>query len=213
MGTIGYGAMYPRSMPANLLVVAEAIVSVLLTALSTGLVFAKFSRSTARLVFMQKATISPVNGVPTLVFRVGNQRGNQIVDARIRVGMVRTERSPDGSTFYRMLDLKLTRDRALSLSRTWSVQHTIDRDSPLYGETPESMADKEVELQVMVLGMDDTFMQTVHGQHRYFPSQIVFGARPADVLSETPEGNLILDLRKFHDVEPTLPVEGFPYPM
>jgi inward rectifier potassium channel len=126
--------------------------------------------------------------------------------------MIRTEHGAGGSTFYRMLDLKPTRERALSLSRSWSVQHTIDRDSPLHGETPRSLVEKEIELQVLVVGLDDIFMQTVHAQHRYFTDQIVWGARHADVLSETPDGHLMLDLTKFHHVEQTPPTREFPYP-
>jgi len=212
MGTIGYGAMFPESTAANVLVVAESIVSLLLTAVSTGLVFAKFSRSTARFVFTRHAVISPVNGVPTLMFRLGNQRGNQIVNAQIRLVLVRTERTSEGDTFYRMLDLKPTRERALSLSRSWNVLHAIDAHSPLAGETPASVAEKEVELQVMVIGIDDISMQTVHAAHRYFAKDIVWGARMADVLTETPDGHMLLDLGRFHDVEPTAPAPGFPYP-
>jgi len=212
MGTIGYGAMFPESTAANVVVVAESIVSLLLTALATGLVFAKFSRSTARFVFSRCAVISPVGGVPTLMFRIGNERGNQLVNAQIRMVMVRTEQTPDGGTFYRMLDLHPTRERALSLSRSWNVLHTIDASSPLAGETPVSLAEKEIELQVMVLGTDDVSMQTVHAGHRYFAKEIIFGARMADVLSETADGDLILDLRRFHDVEPTAPTPDFPYP-
>jgi inward rectifier potassium channel len=147
-----------------------------------------------------------------LMFRVGNERQNQIIDTRITVVMIRTERTEDGGTFYRMLDLPLQRGHALSLSRSWSVQHTIDATSPLHGETPESLATKEIELQVLVMGVDDILMQMVHAQHRYFAKQILWGARHADVLSETPDGNLLLDLRKFDDVEPTRPTEAFPYP-
>ena len=212
MGTIGYGAMFPESTAANVLVVGESIVSLLLTAMSTGLVFAKFSRSTARFVFSRRAVISPVNGVPTLVFRLGNQRGNQIVNAEIRLVLVRTEHTSEGETFYRMLDLKPSRERALSLSRSWNVLHPIDASSPLAGETPATVVEKEVELNVMVVGIDDTSMQTVHAAHRYFAKDIVWGARLADVLTETPDGHLLLDLRRFHDVEPTAPAPGFPYP-
>jgi inward rectifier potassium channel len=212
MGTIGYGNMYPRTGAANVLVVAEAITGLTLAAVWTGLVFAKFSRSTARLVFTRRAVISPMDGVPTLMFRISNQRSNQIVDARITLVMIRTEQLPDGGTFYRMVDLKLQRSRALSLSRSWSVHHTINDHSPLHGETPESLAAKDIELQVLTVGLDDIFMQTVHAQHRYFANQIVWGARHADILSETPEGNLVLDLGKFDVVEPTKPTETFPYP-
>jgi len=212
MGTVGYGAMFPESTAANLVVTAEAISGLTLTALATGLVFAKFSRLTARLIFTESATISLLNGVPALSFRLGNERGNQIVDAQIKVVLVRTERTTEGKTFYRMLDLNLTRQRALSLSRSWNVVHVINAESPLHGETPESLAAKEVELQVQVIGLDDATMQMVHGGHRYFARQILWGHRMADVLSETPDGHLLLDLRKFHDVEPTEPTADFPYP-
>jgi inward rectifier potassium channel len=212
MGTVGYGAMFPDSTGANLVVTVEAITGLTLTALATGLVFAKFSRSTARLIFTEKATIAPLNGVPTLSFRLGNERGNQIVDAQLKVVLVRTEQTREGKLFYRMLDLPLTRQRALSLSRSWNALHVIDRESPLYGETPASLAAKEVELQVQVIGLDDATMQMVHGGHRYFARDILWGHRLADVLSETPDGHLLLDLRKFHDIEPTEPTAEFPYP-
>jgi inward rectifier potassium channel len=212
MGTIGFGAMYPQSRGANLLVVLESLVSLTLTALATGLVFAKFSRSTARMVFTRQAVISPVNGVPTFSFRVGNERGNQIVDAKIRVVLMRTELLAEGGTFYRMVDLPLTRDRALSLSRSLTVQHVIDDRSPLHQMSPEEARAQEVEVQVMVVGLDDATMQTVHSLHRYYVNDLLWGARHADVLSEPSERLLVLDLRRFHVVEPSRPTPGFPYP-
>lgn len=212
MGTIGYGAMYPESPAANLLVVVESIASLLLTAVSTGLVFAKFSRSTAAIAFSDKAVIAPMNGVPTLMFRMGNMRGNQIVDAQIRVAMTRTERTAEGGSFYRTVDLKLTRERAMSLQRSWSVQHPLVGDSPLVGQSPESLAAAEAEMQIMVIGLDDVTMQLVHASHRYLASQVLWGARYADILSETPEGDLLLDLGKFHHTEPTAPTADFPFP-
>jgi inward rectifier potassium channel len=212
MGTIGYGAMYPESGAANLLMVGESLTSLTLTALATGLVFAKFSRSTARIVFTREAVISPMNGVPTLMFRLGNLRGNSIVDAQIRVVMMRTEKLPEGGVFYRMLDLKLTRERSLSMSRSWAVHHPITPESPLYGQGPEKCAAAEVEVQVMVVGLDDITMQPIHASHRYFARQMLWGARHADILSESADGNLLLDLRKFHDTEPTTPTETFPFP-
>jgi len=212
MGTIGYGAMYRDSTAANVLVVFESIASLLLMAVSTGLVFAKFSRSTARFVFSRCAVITPLHGVPTLMFRLGNERSNQLVNAEIRLVMVRTEQMPEGGTFYRMLDLKPSRERALSLSRSWNVLHAIDGTSPLAGETPASVAEKEVELTVMVIGIDDITMQIVHTTHRYFAKDILWGARMADVLTETHDGHLQLDLGKFHDVEPSAPTPEFPYP-
>jgi inward rectifier potassium channel len=211
MGTVGYGAMYPESNAANLVVLAEAITGITLTALVTGLVFAKFSRSTARLRFTSEAVICPLNGVPSLMLRVGNQRGNRIVDAQIRVVMMRTERTREGSTFYRNHDLRLQRDRALTLARSFNVIHVIDRDSPLWECTPETFVAGECELQVLIVGLDDVTMQTVHGSRQYFTHQVIWGARHRDVLSEASDGALILDLTRFDEREPTPPTPEFPY--
>ena len=212
MGTVGYGAMYPASFGANVLVVAECIVGITLTALATGLVFAKFSRPSARVVFTREAVISPMNGVPALMFRIGNERGNQIVDTQIRAVLARTEHTAEGVMFYRFYDLKLVRERALSLSRSMSIIHMIDERSPLYGITPAELAEQEIEIDLMAVGIDDTSMQMVHAAHHYFTHQILWGARHVDILTDNGNGVLVVDLRKFHDTVPTVPTEGFPYP-
>lgn len=202
MGTIGYGTMYPESHAANALVVLESIVSLSVTALAAGLVFAKFSRPSARIVFSDSVTIAPEDGVDTLTVRIGNERGNAIVDAVFRVVLVRTEKSSEGKVFYRSRDLVLRRERALSLSRSWNVMHAIDERSPLFGATAESLAASEAELHVLVVGLDDITMQTVHAIHHYHAQKILLGRRHADVLSEDEDGNVTLDLGKFHETEP-----------
>jgi inward rectifier potassium channel len=213
LGTVGYGAMYPESFAANVLVVAETIVGLTLVALTTGLVFAKFSRPTARVVFTREAVISPMNGVPSLMFRIGNERSNnRIVDTQLRAVLSRTERTAEGSLFYRVIDLKLARDRALSLSRSMSIIHPIDEKSPFFGVTPQQAAEQEFELDLMVVGLDDTSMQIVHASQHYFANQILWGARHSDIISEGEDGAMVVDLRKFHDTEETKPIEGFPYP-
>jgi inward rectifier potassium channel len=211
MGTIGYGAMFPVGALTNSVVVAESITSVLVTALATGLVFSKFSLSSARILFTKEVVISLMDGVPTLMFRLGNERSSHIVEAQLRVSMVRTEKTKEGVTFYRMYDLALTRDRSQAFSRSWTAMHRIDSTSPLYGETPESLADNEVELLATVMGTDDTSLQPVHARRQYMHYEIVWGARHADILSETDDGDVVLDLRKFHDVTPTEATDSFPY--
>jgi inward rectifier potassium channel len=212
MGTIGYGAMYPTSGAANSIMIVESVSSLIVTAVATGLVFAKFSRSTARIAFSNLATIGPMDGVPTLMIRVGNERGNQILEATIRVAVIRTERLKEGTIFYRMYDLQLTRERSPAMARSWTVLHPIVATSPLFGATPESLAKTETELIATLVGTDDTSLQPVHARKRYFDHEIVWGARHADILSEDDSGNLILDVRKFHDIVPTTPIDGFPYP-
>jgi inward rectifier potassium channel len=212
MGTIRYGAMYPNSAAANVVMIAESVASLVVTAVATGLVFTKFSRSSARIAFSRHVVIGPMDGVPTLMIRVGNERGNQILEATVRVAMIRTERLKEGTTFYRMLDLQLSRERSPAMARSWTVLHPITKNSPLYGATPETMVRDEVEIVASVVGIDDTSLQPVHARRRYLDSEVTWGARHADVLSEDGDGNIVLDVRRFHDVEPTEPLEDFPYP-
>jgi inward rectifier potassium channel len=212
MGTVGYGAMYPASRAANLIVILESVTSLIVTAVATGLVFAKFSRSSARIVFSRQAVIGPMDGVPTLMLRVGNERSNQILEATIHVSLLRTEKTKEGMTFYRMYDLQLTRERSPAMARSWTVLHPITAGSPLYGATPESMAKQEVEILVSVVGVDDTSLQPVHARKQYEDRDVVWGARHGDIISEDAQGNVILDIGRFHHVVPTEPFEGFPYP-
>jgi inward rectifier potassium channel len=210
-GTIGYGSMFPTSRAANILMVGESVTSLIVTALATGLVFAKFSRSTARMRFSKKVCLTPINGVPTLTLRIGNQRGNAIVEATIHITLSRTEITAEGERFYRQYDLPLTRDRAPAMTRTWTVMHPITEWSMLKDATPESLAACEAEILVSVTGIDDTSMQNVHARVNYDHTDIAWGMRLADLLAEE-DGLFIVDLTKFDDVVPTQPIEGFPYP-
>jgi inward rectifier potassium channel len=206
MGTIGYGGMVPVSTLANTLVVAESVVGLIITALATGIVFARFSQASDQILFSRHVCISPMNGLPTLTFRVGNDRASTLVEAVVRVAAIRTERTIEGTIFYRLTDLELARDRSPALSRSWTVIHPITEKSPLFGATPQTCASDELELVVTIVGTDDTSRQPAHGRHRYVAKDIAWGARLADVLSEGPDGRLELDVRRFHEIIPVAPV-------
>jgi inward rectifier potassium channel len=212
MGTIGYGSMYPQTRLANTLVVVESVVGLVVTALATGLVFARFSQVRPRVVFASRAAVGPLDGVPMLMVRVGNERRNRIVNTTFRMTLMRTTRTAEGVIMYRASDVPLVRGRAPALARSWTILHSIDSASPLYGQSPESLLRDEIELTVEVAGTDDTSLQPVHAIYVYSADSLVFGARLADVLSDTPDGNILLDLGQFHELVPTEPIEGFPYP-
>ncbi|MEQ1568074.1 MAG: ion channel [Myxococcota bacterium] len=202
MGTIGYGAMYPATVPAHLLVVGESVVGLLLTALSTGLVFAKFSQPQGRIVFSDSVCVSDHDGRPTLMIRLGNSRGNRVLEANVRLDATLSTVTAEGRPFYRMLELTPVRARIPALSRSFSIMHVLDERSPLFGLTRTSADGWELELLVTLTGLDDTTGQTIHGQRVYEVDAIRFGHRFADVLSTAPDGSLVLDVSRFHDVEP-----------
>ncbi|HTA92935.1 MAG TPA: ion channel [Polyangiaceae bacterium] len=211
MGTIGYGDMHPVSTAANWLVVCEAVVSLILTAVATGLIFSKFSQLQARVAFTSTITITPMDGVPTMMFRLGNERGNQIVEALLHVVMLRTEHTREGMTFYKMIDIPLVRERSQAFTRSWTAMHSITKDSPLYGVTEAQMNAEEMEFIVSMIGTDDTSLQPVHARRHYTHKDVLWGARHADILTEQKDGTIILDLTKFHDTVPTKATPEFPY--
>lgn len=199
MATIGYGSMYPKSVFANLVVTVETVVGLLSFALITGLLFSRFSRPTARVLFSNVAVVSPYNGVPTLMFRVANERRNQLLQAEISVTLLRTERTAEGVEVRRQHDLKLVRDHSAFFSLSWTIMHPIDESSPLWGQTPESLAAGEVELAILLTGTDETFNQMVHGRFAYAAAEIQWNRRLADIIHRTPDGQRIVDYTRFHD--------------
>lgn len=201
LATIGYGGMSPTSDAANVVVVVEAVYGLLFTALSTGAVFAKFSQPRARIAFSKFVCVTQHEGKPTLMLRIGNARGNRVLEANVRLDLSVTRRTQEGRTFYSMSELTPVRARIPALSRSFSVMHVIDSSSPLHGMTMEDVVRAEVELLVTITGLDDTTGQTMHGQELYESDRIRVGHHPADMLSEE-EGQLVLDVAKFHEVEP-----------
>ena len=127
MATIGYGAMYPQTTYAHLLVSIEVLIGLLLIAMATSLMFARFSRPTAKMIFSNVAVICPYNGIPTLMFRVANLRNNWIVEAQVRVSLLLPEETTkEGHTMRRLYDLSLIRNESPFLTLTWVIMHPID---------------------------------------------------------------------------------------
>lgn len=202
LATVGYGHMHPESFAANVTVTVEAVVGTISTAILTGLVFAKFAAVGARIVFSEHVVIYPRDGVPTLMFRIGNDRRDSVMDAKVRATLTRTTRTQEGEIFYRMVDLKLARSVAPVLSRSFVLMHAIDADSPLAGMTAADFAEQEVELLVSVSGLDETTRGPVFAAHNYTDARIRWDHRFVDVLSTRADGRIVIDVRRFHEIEP-----------
>lgn len=200
--TIGYGAMAPGSSAGHVLMVLEAFVGMLTTAVVTGLVFAKFSRPTARVRFAKVAVVQPRNGQPHLMFRMANERGNQIVEARVQLALALWERTQEGELMRRFFDLKLVRAQNMMFALSWTAMHAIDADSPLYGQTQQSLRDAEAELVVSLVGTDETMAQTVHARWSYLADEIHFGHRYIDMIRFLPNGLRSVELDRIDDTEP-----------
>lgn len=202
LASIGYGAMYPKTTYANIIVTIEAMIGVMGIAMLTGLAFARFSRPTARVIFSRVALITVYEGLPTLTFRTANQRRNMILEAQMRVYLMRDEVTAEGQFMRRIYDLKLLRNQTPSFTLSWSVMHVIDESSPLYGMTPESLIQTNTMLIASVSGVDETVSQVVHARHNYGADDILWNHRFVDIMHQTPDGHRYVDYQHFHDVLP-----------
>jgi len=200
MATIGYGKLEPVTLLSNILVSIEALVGLVALAMMTGLVFAKFSRPTARVRFSRYVVISSRDGVQSLMVRMANMRSNRIVEAEVHLTAVWDERTAEGESIRTIYDLRTTRRRSPLFSLSWTVIHPIDSASPLYGLTPEILEQRKAEIVVSVVGLDETFAQTIHARHPFKTSDIIWGARFADVLRERPDGEVEVDYTHIDDV-------------
>jgi inward rectifier potassium channel len=200
LSTVGYGVMSPKGFVGSTLVTFEAFVGLLGMAMASGLMFSKFARPTARVIFSDKVIVSTRNGKPCLVMRMANGRGNEIVEATLRVSILKPEITAEGERMRRFHDLVLTRSQTPLFTLTWMVIHEINETSPLFGETEASLREMSVRLIVTLTGIDSTFAQTVHARTSYFAEDVVWGGRFVDVTSQLPDGRLQVDYTKFNEV-------------
>ncbi len=203
MATIGYGAMYPNTLYAHILVSIEVLIGLLLIAMATSLMFARFSRPTARMMFSDVAVICPYNGVPTLMFRLANLRNNWIVEAQVRVSVLLPEETTmEGHTMRRLYDLPLIRNESPFLTLTWVVMHSIDENSPLFELNQETFIEQNYQLFIILTGLDDTVSQTIHSRHVYSSEDILWNYHFVDIVKIRPDGTRYIEDHKFHDVIP-----------
>ena len=200
--SIGYGAMYPITTYADSLVAIEAFIGIIGTALITSLAFTRFSQPTAKVVFSQIATISEHDGIPTLMFRAGNQRHNQILEAEVRVYLMRDEVTQEGEYMRRFHMLKLIRDRTPRFTLSWTVMHPINESSPLWQATSESLQKTRAMIMVSLSGIDETVSQSLHAPYTYSADDIKWSHRFADIFIQTPEGHQYIDYTYFHKALP-----------
>ena len=200
--TIGYGVMAPQTPYAHTIVSLEALAGIAASAMITGLTFARFARPTAKVLFSNKMVIAPRDGIPHLTFRVANWRRNQIVEARLSVFILGTERTREGEVLRRPMPLALVRDSNPFFALSWTVLHKIDESSPLYGEGLADLRGQGADIFLTLTGLDETLMQTITARWRYTLDDLVPNARFVDVLSIREDGTRVIDYDKFHDVVP-----------
>ena len=200
--TIGYGAMSPATTYAHAIVALEAFVAIVSVAIVTGLLFAKFSLPTARVLFSERAVIAPFEGKNTLMFRMANMRANQIVDATLHVSLARFETTQEGERYRRFVDMQMVRSATPMFVLSWTAMHVIDASSPLYELDERVWNEGQYEIMISITGVDGTFGQSIHARYSYTHDDIDRGHHFEDVISMDADRRLVLDYEPFHHTRP-----------
>ena len=199
LSTAGYGDMHPATHYGHFIATVELFTGIFSMSLMTGLIFARFSRPNARLLFADCPVISNNEGKPTLMVRFANERHAIISNATARLWLFKNIVSLEGVPFRRFYELPLERNEHPALALSWTLYHVVDETSPLYGLTAEDLAAANVSLAVVVSGYDVVAAQTVHARKTYDHSHIRFGHRYEDILDTAEDGRLRIDYGRFHD--------------
>ncbi len=200
LATIGYGGISPNGLAANIVVTIEALCGLLAFALATGLLFARFSRPGAKLIFSRQAIVAPYRGITAFEFRIANSRTSELIDVRATVVLGRTELI-NGAKMRRFHPLKLERDGVMFFPLHWVVVHPIDDASPLRGVTREEFASSDAEFLVIITAVDETFSQTVYTRTSYKHHEVAWGVKFSDMFITEGKKTVGIDLGRIHDVE------------
>jgi inward rectifier potassium channel len=199
--TIGYGGVTPTGLAANIVVTIESLVGLLSLALATGILFARFSRPTAKIMFSRNAVIAPYRENIAFEFRIANERKNQIIELEAKVLFSRFEPS-DGSSVRRYYNLALERNKVAFFPLSWTIVHPVDPTSPLYGLTDQDLRETQAEFLILLTGIDETFSQTVHARSSYRAEEVIWNARFSDVFERgTRDEELHIDIQRLHNIE------------
>jgi inward rectifier potassium channel len=183
-------------------VTIEAFLNILGIALATGVIFSRFSRPSANIIYSRNAIVAPYQDTTALEFRIANGRSSQLIDVQVQVILTKMEQV-NGTKVRKFYDLELERERVVFFALSWTVVHPIDSKSPMLNATRQDMLDSDAEILILLSGTDETISQTVHSRSSYKADEIVWGARFANMFMRTEEEGIVgMNLTRIHEIEP-----------
>ena len=199
LSTAGYGDMHPQTHYGHFIATVELFTGIFSMSLMTGLIFSRFSRPRARLLFVNNPVIAMQDGERTLMVRVANERHNVIGNATARLWVLKNTISKEGQPIRRFSELSLLKNEHPALALSWTLYHTLDETSLLHNLDADGMKAVGIALAVVVSGYDVVAAQTIHARKTYDHTDIRFGQRYADILENLDDGRIRIDYGKFHD--------------
>lgn len=199
--TIGYGALNPRNAAANWLMTFEAFFGLISAAMATGLLFARFARPNAKILYSDHAVIAPFKEGRALMVRIINQRSSQLINIEAQM-IFSWMQEKDGRRIRQYHTLPLDRQKVTFFPLHWTIVHEIDQKSPLHGKDDQFLKEAETEMFVLITATDETYSQTVHSRSSYRYDEIIWGAKFRDIFEKSAKGKAIgVNMKRIHDYE------------
>jgi inward rectifier potassium channel len=199
LSTAGYGDMHPQTHYGHFVSAVELLTGIFSMSLMTGLIFARFSRPSARLLFANNPVVSTYEGEPTLMMRFANERHNIIGNATARLWILKNVTTSEGQSVRRFNELPLLKNEHPALALSWTLYHVLDEQSELFNLDADDFKAAGIALVVVVSGYDIVAAQTIHARKSYDHTNIRFGQRYADILENLDDRRIRIDYSKFHD--------------
>ena len=198
--TVGYGRLNPIGMLDSSVAVIESFIGLLGFAMATGLLYGRFSRPVANILFSKNALIAPYQGFTALMVRLANKNKSELLDPDATIVMAYVEQE-NNKTTRKFSSLKLELTHVTLLTMSWTLVHPIDEESPLYGWAEEDYKNKEVEFLVLIRAYEETFAQTVHTRSSFRFNELVFGAKFKSILLPATNGSVNVELNRINEYE------------
>jgi inward rectifier potassium channel len=196
--TLGYGRMAPVGIAASVIAAVESLIGLMGFALATGLLYGRFSRPEAKILFSKHALISPYEEGFGLMIRLANERSSQLIEAEAVVTATYTPRGQQKREYER-LDLEL--DKITYLAMSWTLVHPLREDSPIFKMTEQDMHEQGFEIIVQIKAFDDSFGTTVYQRRSYIASEIRWGEKFISIIGANDRA-LTLDLGRISESKP-----------
>ncbi len=195
--TVGYGHVYPTGFWSGTLATLESMCGLLAFAIATGLLFARFSRPQAKVLFSHSALIAPYAEGSALMFRIANARKHALIEVEVQIGL---SWIPTGDSKRRFQELPLERHSINFFALTWTLVHPIDGQSPLASMSLRELMETDAEFFIWIKAYDDSFNQTVHVRFSYKAEQVVWGAKFRPAFTQEADGVTYVDLHRLSGI-------------
>jgi inward rectifier potassium channel len=201
LSTVGFGHMHPTNLFGNVVTTIETVVGIFFTAVITGLIFVRFSRPAARIIFSDGLVVAPYNGTPALQLRVANLQHQPLVEAEFRLMMIRKEDILEEKDVRKFYTLKLEYERLIMFPSVLTIRHIIDETSPLHGLGVEQYKASAIRFLTSIVCIDTLIQSPVQSQADYLWSDVRFGHRFVEIFTELESGVLEVDYNRLHEIE------------